>query len=501
LNPNLWKRFLVGAGLVLGLYLLRLPLPAEGLLYLSIGVGTIVFTLWGLLAHRPYPLAGWILLALGQVLDVSGDWAYIHSVYLGYTDLPQGTSDLIYFAALASFFVGMLVLLVSFRKIIGRGALVNGLIVGTGLAALVWVVQISPNIGGSLAAAEWFDLVAYPAGAVILGILASVILMTPIGSTWSYRFLFFTFVFNTLGLFLYTKAVSQPALGLAVTPWSSIITDASYSIAYIFMSAGFLHPSIVSIRSSMPPRQAIISRRDLALLGGSFLIAPLAFLAEYLRGTEINIPLMLGIIILNFVAVEVRLAQLLRFLNTQNGQLNRQKELLQHQAFHDALTGLPNRLYMYSHLNQAIESSRAGGGRGAVFMIDLNQFKQVNDVFGHDRGDTVLYEIARQMVRLKRKGDTVARWGGDEFVFILEDLDDMHAALAFARRLNQEVSYTASSANQSVCVTLSIGICPFPGDHANIDAILKDADAALYRAKASTAERIAFGPLQAPETI
>ena len=179
-------------------------------------------------------------------------------------------------------------------------------------------------------------------------------------------------------------------------------------------------------------------------------------------------------------------------LEAQNHQLKRQKDRLSYQAHTDALTTLPNRFFLYQYLTEVVERTCRSGQQGAVLMIDLNRFKEVNDTFGHDAGDRTLKEIADQFVRQKRKSDIVARWGGDEFIYILEDVENKDNVLTFARRLHNEVSYQVEMHGQAVDISLSIGICLFPMGGSDVQTIVKNSDIALYQAKKINGEKISL---------
>jgi diguanylate cyclase (GGDEF)-like protein len=116
-------------------------------------------------------------------------------------------------------------------------------------------------------------------------------------------------------------------------------------------------------------------------------------------------------------------------------------------------------------------------------MMDLDHFKEVNDSFGHDRGDQVLRTLSRQFLALQERGSLVARLGGDEFVYVLEHIEDQAEAQAFALRIGQEVQCTVSIDGQNVTVSVSVGMAMFPTDGRDIESILKKADIALYQAK------------------
>jgi diguanylate cyclase (GGDEF)-like protein len=171
-------------------------------------------------------------------------------------------------------------------------------------------------------------------------------------------------------------------------------------------------------------------------------------------------------------------------LELQNQQLDSQKQNLHHMAFHDTLTGLPNRTFLADYLERALGRARHHQ-LGAVLMMDVDRFKAINDSFGHHVGDDVLCQVARQLAELKRHDDVVGRWGGDEFVFIIEGLRGTQDALAFAQRLSAHVGVAHSQEGVTRTVSLSVGICVFPTDGQDVDTVLRYADQALYQAKTS----------------
>jgi diguanylate cyclase (GGDEF)-like protein len=199
--------------------------------------------------------------------------------------------------------------------------------------------------------------------------------------------------------------------------------------------------------------------------------------------------------ILIFGLVETRLALLVRRLESQNRQMGHQQVQLQYQASHDSLTNLPNRASLDEYLVDIAGRNPTGGSLSALLMIDLDHFKQVNDTFGHGEGDIVLLQVADQLIKIKRKEDMVARWGGDEFVFVIGNLEYSENAMAFARRLFHEVQVKVGRGENQVVVTLSIGGCMFRDGMDNIQTAMKRADIALYHAKSfRDEEKISFFP-------
>jgi len=156
---------------------------------------------------------------------------------------------------------------------------------------------------------------------------------------------------------------------------------------------------------------------------------------------------------------------------------------LEHQANYDALTGLPNRNLLHDRLRQAVYSQSRSPHTVAVVFIDLDHFKFVNDSLGHSTGDKLLKGMADRLRLVLREGDTVARLGGDEFVLILKDQTNDEIIFRAMHRIIQEVSQPMTIEGKELYVSCSAGISLYPQDGSDVDTLLKNADAAMYRAK------------------
>jgi diguanylate cyclase (GGDEF)-like protein/PAS domain S-box-containing protein len=155
---------------------------------------------------------------------------------------------------------------------------------------------------------------------------------------------------------------------------------------------------------------------------------------------------------------------------------------IKHLAHHDPLTNLPNRASFNAHFAEAIDRADATGGSFAALCIDLDRFKEVNDVFGHSIGDGLLCQVSARMREVAGNA-FVARLGGDEFTIILQGSDQPEAAVVFADRLLERMSHDFEVEGHRLRAGLSIGIAIYPSDGANAATLLSNADAALYRAK------------------
>ncbi len=177
---------------------------------------------------------------------------------------------------------------------------------------------------------------------------------------------------------------------------------------------------------------------------------------------------------------------LMNQIGTQLGRLverTRAQERIAHQATHDALTGLPNRVLFQDRLSHAL-ARRAPSAKTsiAVCFIDLDRFKSVNDTFGHSVGDELLEQAAKRLRSVLRPADTIARMGGDEFVILCEELSGERGAVRLAERLQRVFGDPFVLGNREHVVNASIGVA-IGDDNADADALMRDADSAMYRAK------------------
>jgi diguanylate cyclase (GGDEF)-like protein/PAS domain S-box-containing protein len=159
------------------------------------------------------------------------------------------------------------------------------------------------------------------------------------------------------------------------------------------------------------------------------------------------------------------------------------EEQLEHQATHDALTGLPNRLLLMDRLQQAVLSAEREKKLVAVVFFDLDRFKMINDTHGHDIGDALLKEVAQRIKKIIRKSDTFARMGGDEFVIILRSLADEKACLPVLQKILACIAKPFYIRDIEINTSTSIGISVFPEGGKTAQTLLKNADAAMYRSK------------------
>lgn len=166
-------------------------------------------------------------------------------------------------------------------------------------------------------------------------------------------------------------------------------------------------------------------------------------------------------------------------------QRKRAEDWVNHIAFHDDLTALPNRLMLNQRLDQALSRHRRAGSHLAILFMDLNRFKVINDSLGHEVGDILLRQVADRLRTQSGDGDTVARIGGDKFALLTENHQNLMDISLCAQRLIEKLNAPYTLGRKECHVTLSIGISVFPTDGDDSQALLKAADVAMYRAKAA----------------
>lgn len=174
---------------------------------------------------------------------------------------------------------------------------------------------------------------------------------------------------------------------------------------------------------------------------------------------------------------------------TQSYQHERQ---ITHIALHDALTGLPNRVLLEDRFEVALQLARRSGHCAAVCFIDIDNFKTINDSLGHKAGDALLVAFAATLRGVLRAGDTLARWGGDEFVLLLPDMESVEAVREVTGKLSQLAQAPQHVASNEIRVTFSMGISVFPDDSDDMGLLFSQADRAMFHAKAQGRNQVCF---------
>jgi diguanylate cyclase (GGDEF)-like protein/PAS domain S-box-containing protein len=180
-------------------------------------------------------------------------------------------------------------------------------------------------------------------------------------------------------------------------------------------------------------------------------------------------------------------------LRASEEKLREQMQLIEHQALHDALTGLPNRTLFNDRAEQALLRAVRNRSGFTIMLIDLDRFKEVNDTLGHQSGDLLLREIGERLRQALRRSDTVARLGGDEFGVVAPDLSDAHVARLLADKLREELARPLVVSGLTIEVEGSVGIAMYPDHGEDVETLVRHADVSMYVSK-NTHTPIVYAP-------
>ena len=293
-----------------------------------------------------------------------------------------------------------------------------------------------------------------------------------------------------LASLLYLSFVSRHRSGMLWRRYVLIVLDlgiAAYLTGY-FQRAGIaFYPLFLWVMIGNGIRYGQHYMQFATLFGLLGFSAAMAYSGFLWSQPASYIGLMFGLVLMPrfFLVMFERLAR-------ANIELKEQKERAEYMASHDTLTGLPNRAFLHTRLQQSLSRARRSGQEVAIAFIDLDAFKSINDSFGHEYGDYLLAQVADAMQSVIRGSDTVSRLGGDEFVVVIEDFDDSRVLGAVIERLFSCVGRYYTIGEYETYVTWSCGIVVFPRDGTDIHTLLKHADTAMYAAKSRGTNHYAF---------
>ena len=477
-----WRRLdrptllLLAAGVVfMVVYFGFLATEAQDIAYQFAGMIGPIAVLAGIARNRPADTRPWLLLAVGLTLTSIGDWTW---VYLESTEAGApfpSLADGLYLGGLA--LTGLAILRLASGRMPGgdRASVIDALIVAVGAGLLSWTFLMEPLVADPLASSlEIGVALAYPLlDILLLGVLVR-LLLTPGRRVPSLRFLLVALSALLLSDFPYAVLTLQGGYE------TGHIVELGWMAASFFWAAAALHPTMRHVAEPADLSEIHLPRWRLVMLAAASLMAPGVLVIQALLGMPIDIPVVVAGCVVLFLLVIARLGGLVTQLRTALSERHSLERELERRALHDPLTGLPNRVLFFDRLTQAL--ARRNERVGVLFM-DLDDFKTVNDTLGHQAGDTLLQIVADAIRRSLRPADTVARLGGDEFAILLEGHVEPHTAAEVASRVIEAVGAPARLGGMERSVGASIGISIGTAGETTAEALMREADIAMYVTK------------------
>ncbi|GGQ73084.1 putative bifunctional diguanylate cyclase/phosphodiesterase [Couchioplanes azureus] len=486
-----WWWFLLG-GLPVLLVGVWLRPAGQQAAYVLLDTASVAAVVLGIRAHRPARRVPWWLLAAGLACGAVSDLAWGIAFVVDMPPSGVTVIDAVYYA--------MYVLLAAALAALvsrGRGSALVGMaeagIVGCTAAVLAWVFLVDPVVEGWTGGTAGYGTLAYPMLDLVLLTMAVRLAVTGGAISHAHRLLLIavgTLMVADVGYFVwYASGGSWSGSPLSVACWM---------LFHLLCGAAALHPSMASGNGATAiGRYWRSPRRMTALYAVVVLIGPAvtayAIWQDHGRGAfgVADVILPLGATAVTAVLLVVRLSHTSTLVNRRAADLQTaltdqaaMQEQMTHLAMHDALTGLPNRLYLDRLIQAAVDEGRPG----CLLIVDLDGFQHVNDSFGHPIGDALLYEVAGRLREEVAGAAKLARLGGDEFALLLHDGDELIAE-GQAQAVLTTLRHPVEVRGHRLHVTASIGLRQLAGA-ADSTEVLSDADLALYAAKAAGKDRV-----------
>ena len=421
----------------------------------------------GIAVHRPTRKLPWVLVGLALLTLALGDVVYdLLTGLFGQVDPFPSLADAFYLTTYPLFAGGLLVLTRTRRGQRNSGALIDALIATTACALLAWLYLIVPYVRATdMTLAEKLISVAYPLGDIaILSVLARLVAHGGTRNT-ALRLM----VVGAGGLLCADVAYGAIQLN---GNWSvGGPVDVGWVLFYLCWGAAALHPSMRELTTPQPTRPRPLTVTSLGVLSAMAMVLPgLLVWRSLTSGHDAD-------------AAAISCAAALQFMLVLGRLIGMARNQWRDQALHDALTGLANRALFKDRVDHALSRRKPSLQNVGVILLDVDDFKYVNDTLGHSAGDDLLVQLAGRIVGCLDEGDTAARLGGDEFGICIESGGGAADLAVVAQRLLDAMAEPLRLEGTDVNVRISMGVSE-AGDHPSTAGdMLREADLALYAAK------------------
>ena len=478
--PSAWLVLLCAIPLLAASYLV-LPEggPERTVAYPIYNLIAVVAILVGVHRRRPARVGSWRLVAIAFGLLSLGDITWTVVALSGEVPYPS-FADIPYLAGYVALILGIVGLMRGRVPGGDRTPIIDAAILAAGAGSIFWVAIVQPSLEGAVDPLPVIVSMAYPALDLVLLALGIRVLMNA-----SSRPRYFRFLVAGLALYFVTDVIYATALLNGFYDQIQEI-DAGWIIGVLLVAVAALHPSVADVESSTEVNEVSLGRIRLGMLAGAALIAPMFLIVQEVQAGE---NLVVGLLVewtILFGLVLVRLATTVDDLGVSLGLRRRLQADLAHQATHDPLTQLANRLLFKQRLGDAMATAPE---TTALIFLDLDDFKAVNDTLGHPTGDELLRVVAERIQHGMRATDLAARLGGDEFAILVERCDDPSVARAAAERALASLRRPVDLDGRQLLVHASAGIAMGRLGSTATD-LMRDADIAMYEAKSHGKDQV-----------
>ncbi len=455
----------------------------QSVAFLAVTVPAIVVVAVSAWLHRPAIVWPWVAITVAFTLFLTGGVArYALATTGNITASRSLIPDLITLSGYLLLAAGLLRFSRSSSVEPQRkwSVVLDASIAALAAAAVIWVIAIQPMLAGGAAPGATVVLILYPSMSIFMVVVTLRIAFNPEQERVpAYWFLLAAMTLMFVGDVLYMLADASLA------PVPERLLDVPYMVALLCAGAGALHPTMRMLTEPGKPTHVARSTVRVAMVGIA-LVVPALLTMKGVGNSTID-RIVLGLLMLALAGAAVlRIVQALHIAQSSEARLV-------FQAHHDSLTELPNRRLMERHLSRLLERAHIDETHVALLYIDLDRFKLVNDTLGHRHGDKLLVEVADRLRDNVRPTDLVTRLGGDEFMVVLGEVVGISQALDMANRLRSCLKVPFTASGMTFYVSASIGLAYASGEDpaASAEALIRDADTAMYRAKDAGRDAVA----------
>ena len=492
---TLWKT--IG---LFGLFLILLKLilgqnPAIDSAYIIFFSFFCSFCMWlGITLHRPFPVKGWYMMFLGQLFDSIGNIFFCIYFYLGGSEANLIYESVFYAIGGFFFFLAILSMIKEFRKEISISTIINGLIITFSASIFIWVLVLKDDLAHPTSTLDAIQQIFFVMAIILIIFVLSLIIMMRSGQIIALYMIFAAGIVMIIGILNYFKLYGWTSQYFIFSELQQIpFMELFYALGYLLVGVAFLHPSLKKFQQNSIFLRIDANRNIIYILGISFLLIPLTYVIQILRGGNLDILSMLGAVSFVYLLVFFQVLNLTKSyyqVKNKNLELNNQNEMLKTLANIDHVTKLFNRKFLFEFGEQALKNALFIKKRLAISMIKLDDFDIVLSMLNRQEADDVLLEISNAFLKIKRKDDIVIRYGDSEFVIIFDDIREDLDFETLLDRFREKTKFPIKMGKLEMIVSFSAGISFLPDDGTDINTLIEKADHALIQARLEGKEKI-----------